>query len=66
MLTWTFRLFLTPESGAEERGASEAEIKEVIDSGFFIPAKRPLGKAKIYTFSNFGVGLFCTERVEVI
>ena len=38
---------------AEERGASEEEIKEVISTGFSIPAKSGrMGKAKVYDFKR--------------
>jgi len=36
---------------AEERGTNEDEIKDVINTGFSIPAKYGrMGKAKIYNF----------------
>ncbi len=36
---------------AEERGTSEEEITDVIETGFEIPAKRGrIGKAKVYKF----------------
>lgn len=38
---------------AEERGTNEAEIKDVIHSGFSIPAKYGrIGKAKVYDFKQ--------------
>jgi hypothetical protein len=38
---------------AEERGASEEEIEDVINTGFVIPAKyNRKGKAKIYDFQK--------------
>ena len=38
---------------AEERGSNEEEIKDVINSGFSIPAKAGrLGKAKVYDFKQ--------------
>ena len=38
---------------AETRGTNEEEIKDVINSGIFIPAKYGrLGKAKIYAFQQ--------------
>jgi hypothetical protein len=38
---------------AEERGTNEEEIKDVIETGFFIPAKYGrMGKAKIYDFKK--------------
>ncbi len=38
---------------AEERGANEEEIKDVLLTGFSIPAKyNRLGKAKVYNFQQ--------------
>lgn len=38
---------------AEERGANEKEIKDVINTGFSIPGKYGrIGKAKIYEFKQ--------------
>jgi hypothetical protein len=38
---------------AEERGTSEEEITDVIESGFEIPAKHGrIGKAKVYPFKK--------------
>jgi hypothetical protein len=38
---------------SEERGASEDELKDVIETGFTIPAKHGrIGKAKIYEFKQ--------------
>jgi hypothetical protein len=38
---------------AEERGANEKEIKDVINTGFSIPGKYGrIGKAKIYEFKK--------------
>jgi hypothetical protein len=38
---------------AEERGTNEAEIRDVIQTGFLIPAKYGrIGKAKIYDFKQ--------------
>jgi len=38
---------------AKERGANENEIKDVIDTGFAIPAKYGrIAKAKIYEFKK--------------
>jgi len=38
---------------AEERGTNEREIKDVINTGFSIPAKYGrIGKAKIYEFKR--------------
>jgi hypothetical protein len=52
---------------AEERGASEDEIKDVIKRGFLIPAKYGhTGKAKIYDFKQQRHGrLYDEKRVEV-
>jgi len=53
---------------AEERGTSEAEIKDVLTTGFPIAAKHGrLGKAKVYDFNRSRHGkLFQHKRVEVI
>ena len=53
---------------AEERGASEEEIIEVIQSGIPFPAKsRRLGKAKVFEFQQERMGKFYEQkRVEVI
>lgn len=38
---------------AEERGTNGKEIRDVIDTGFFIPAKyERIGKAKVYDFKQ--------------
>ena len=38
---------------AQERGASEQEIKDAIETGFDIPAKYGrMGKAKVYDFKQ--------------
>ena len=52
---------------AEERGANEAEITDVIFSGFTIPAKyERIGKAKIYNFKqNRHNKYYEQKRVEV-
>ncbi len=52
---------------AEERGASEREITDVINTGFSIPAKhRPAGKAKVYDFMQKRQNkYFEQKRVEV-
>jgi hypothetical protein len=52
---------------AEERGTNESEIRDVIDTGFFIPAKyNRLAKAKIYSFQGKRHGKFYEQkRVEV-
>ena len=53
---------------AEERGTSEEEIKDVIESGFTIPVKYGRkGKAKVYKFGQNRHGKFNEQkRVEVI
>ncbi len=53
---------------AEARGTSEEEIKDVINTGFFIRAKYGrLGKAKVYTFRQRWHGNYYEhKRVEVI
>jgi len=53
---------------AEERGASEEEIKDVINTGFLISAKYGrIGKAKIYGFNQERHGRYYEQkRVEVI
>ncbi|MEK7825115.1 MAG: DUF4258 domain-containing protein [Nitrospirota bacterium] len=52
---------------AEERGTNEEEIKDVIQTGFAIPAKYGrLGKAKIYDFKKKRIDkYFDQKRVEV-
>jgi len=52
---------------AEERGTNETEIKDVILSGFSIPAKyNRLGKAKVYDFKqNRHNKYYEHKRVEV-
>ena len=52
---------------AQERGTNESEIKDVINTGFSIPAKyNRLGKAKIYSFQDQRQGKFYEQkRVEV-
>ena len=52
---------------AEERGTNEDEIKEVIRTGFAIPAKYGrIGKAKIYRFEQNRLDKYYEEkRVEV-
>jgi hypothetical protein len=53
---------------AEERGANEKEIQDVINTGFSIPAKHGrFGKAKIYNFKKRRHGEhYDQKRVEVI
>jgi len=52
---------------AEERGATEAEIQDVLQSGVSIPAKYgKMGKGKIYAFNDTRHGKFYKQkRVEV-
>lgn len=52
---------------AEERGTNESEIKDVINSGFAIPAKYGrIGKAKVYDFKqNRHNKYYEQKRVEV-
>lgn len=52
---------------AIERGSSEAEIIDVIQTGEKIPAKsKRFGKAKTFGFNDFRLGKFYEEeRVEV-
>ncbi len=52
---------------ARERGTSEEEIKDVINTGFSIPAKYDrMGKAKIYDFNQKRHGKYYEQkRVEV-
>lgn len=53
---------------AEDRGTNEDEIKDVINTGFTIPAKHGrMGKAKIYDFNQERHGQYYEQkRVEVI
>jgi len=53
---------------AKERGANENEIKDVIDTGFAIPAKYGrIAKAKIYEFKKNRHGRYYEQkRVEVV
>lgn len=53
---------------AEERGANEQEIQDVIHTGFPIPARQGrLGKAKVYDFKEHRHGRYYEQkRVEVI
>ena len=52
---------------AEERGTNENEIKDVLSTGFAIPAKYGrIGKAKIYAFKQNRRGKYYEQkRVEV-
>lgn len=53
---------------AEERGTTAEEIRDVLETGFPIEAKRRrLGKAKVYEFNRVRRGkLYKQKRVEVI
>ena len=53
---------------AEERGTNEDEIKDVIDTGFAVPAKHGrMGRAKIYEYGTQRHGKYYQQkRVEVI
>ena len=53
---------------AAERGTNENEIKDVIGTGFAIPAKYGrIGKAKIYEFKKKRHGKYYEQkRVEVV
>jgi len=53
---------------AEERGANEQEIKDVIHGGFSIPARQGrLGKAKVYDFKQQRHGKYYEQkRIEVV
>ena len=52
---------------AEERGTNEAEIKDVLITGFSIPAKYgKIGKAKVYEFDRMRHSKhYRQKRVEV-
>ncbi|MDD3277191.1 MAG: DUF4258 domain-containing protein [Kiritimatiellales bacterium] len=52
---------------AEERGATESEIKEILRTGENIPAKKNrLGRTKVYSFNRERNGKFYEQkRVEV-
>lgn len=51
----------------EERGTTEREIKEVIETGFTVPAKYGrTGKAKVYNFKSIRDNVYYEQkRVEV-
>lgn len=53
---------------AAERGTNEDEIKDVINTGMDIPAKRGRhAKAKVYDFNQNRLGkLYAHKRVEAI
>ncbi|MBI4824497.1 MAG: hypothetical protein HY805_09770 [Nitrospirae bacterium] len=55
------------EGGAEERGTDENEIRDVILTGFSIPAKYGrAGKAKVYEFKKNRLNKYYEQkRVEV-
>ena len=52
---------------AEERGTNETEIKDVLATGFAVPAKYgKIGKAKVYPFDRVRHGKhYRQKRVEV-
>jgi hypothetical protein len=52
---------------SEERGATEEEIQDVIETGLDIPAKHGrIGKAKVYEFKKERNGVYYEQkRVEV-
>jgi hypothetical protein len=52
---------------AEERGTSEEEITDVIETGFEVPAKHGrIGKAKVYEYKKERLGRnYEQKRVEV-
>jgi hypothetical protein len=64
------RIYIDPHTveRAEERGTSEREIRDVIRTGFPIPARYGrLGKAKVYGFKQRRCGRYYEQkRVEVI
>jgi hypothetical protein len=48
---------------AQERGASEQEIKDAIETGFDIPAKYGrMGKAKVYDFKQKRHGKYYEQK----
>ena len=53
---------------ARERGATEEEIRDVIENGFEIPAKRKrVAKARLYPYDQERLGKhYPHKRVEVI
>jgi len=52
---------------SEERGATEKEIRDVIETDLIIPAKHGrIGKAKVYEFKTERHGIYYEQkRVEV-
>jgi hypothetical protein len=52
---------------AEERGTNENEIRDVVHTGFAIPAKYGrMGKAKVYEFKQMRLDKYYEQkRVEV-
>ena len=53
---------------ATERGTSESEIRDVMETGHPIPTRQGrLGKAKVYAFGQQRLGrTYAEKRVEVI
>lgn len=53
---------------ANERGANEAEIKDVLSNGEIIPAKRNrLAKGKVFPFDQERLGKhYAEKRIEVL
>jgi hypothetical protein len=48
---------------AQERGTNEDEIKDVIETGFTVPAKyKRIGKAKIYEFKQKRHGKYYEQK----
>ena len=52
---------------AQERGTTDSEIRDVIQTGSLIPAKHNrIGKAKVFEFNQFRKGKYYEhKRVEV-
>ena len=52
---------------AEERGATESEIRDVLRTGMAVPAKKSrLGRTKVYPFNRERNGkLYEQKRIEV-
>jgi hypothetical protein len=65
---WTSQIDSHTLERAEERGATEGEIRDVIRSGFSIPARHGrIGRAKTYDFRQLRHNrYFEQKRVEVI
>ena len=52
---------------AEERGTNEDEIKDVIHTGFAIPAKYGrIGKAKVYEFKKNRFGRYKRSKYFIL